>query len=193
MALFKKTSPRRNQVRRNIGTERSLRLSRLADADAVVSLLLWLVFIALCVAVLSFRIVQQGQYMTLAALAVLTVLLAVGAGFYVSHYQPRLVRNHARAVALVVIFVVLLMVAKLGSLSSSDARWGPSWGTGTAVLTAIILVIAYDQRFALGVSALYCVFAVLAVGPWPDSGFRLQGIGLFLTMFSGAAVCCLSL
>lgn len=193
MALFKKTSPRRNQVRRNIGTERSLRLSRLADADAVVSLLLWLVFIALCVAVLSFRIVQQGQYMTLAALAVLTVLLAVGAGFYVSHYQPRLVRNHARAVALVVIFVVLLMVAKLGSLSSSDARWGPSWGTGTAVLTAIILVIAYDQRFALGVSALYCVFAVLAVGPWPDSGFRLQGIGLFLTMFSGAAVCCFSL
>jgi putative nucleotidyltransferase with HDIG domain len=60
------------------------------------------------------------------------------------------------------------------------------WATGTAVTAAIILAIAYNQRFALGMSIFYCVFASLAVG-------ASAGIGLFLTMAAGAVTCCFSL
>ena len=193
MALLRKTSPRRDQVRRNIGAERSLWDSRLADADVIISLLLWLTFVALCIGVLSFGLAQQGRYRALAASSVIVVFSAIGGGLYVGHYQPRLLRNHAKAFALVVMFPALLAVTKLGSLSSGNALWGLGWGVGTAILTSIILVIAYDQRFAIGMSALYCILAALAVGPKPDQAFQLQGMRLFLTMICGAAVCCFTL
>jgi putative nucleotidyltransferase with HDIG domain len=193
MALFRRTSPRRDQVRRSISSERSSWIWRLADADIVISLLLWLLFVIGCIVVLSFGLFQQGRYRALAALSTIVLLLAVGAGFYVHHWQPRVLRNHMRAFVLVCLFILLLAIARLGALSSHGALWGPSWGTGTAVLMAIVLAIAYDQRFATGMSALYCVFAVLAVGPRPEQGLQLQGIGLFLTTYSGAAICCFSL
>ncbi len=194
MAFFRrKTSPRRNQVRRTIGNEPSWWGSLHADAGVAVSLLLWLVFVALCFVVLSFGVAPQGRHRALAGLAVLNALMAVGAAFYICHYQPRLLRNHARAFALVVVALSLLAVAKICSLSSGEALWGPSWGTGTAVLFAIILVIAYDQRFAVGMGALYCVLATLAVGSKHEQALPIQGIGLFLTMISGAGACCFSL
>jgi len=193
MAFLKKTSPRRDQVRRNIGTESSLKLSRLLDADVVISLLLWLVFVVLCILVLSFGLTQQGRYRAVAAVSVMTVLLAIGGGLYTYHYQYRMVRNHAKALALVILIPALLAVTKLGSLSSGDALWGLSWGVGTAAMMAIILAIAYDQRYAVGMSVLYCVLAALAVGPKPEPAFQLQGIRLFLTMVTGAATCCFSL
>ena len=193
MALFRKTSPRRNQVRRSIASERSLKFPRLADADIVVSLLLWAAFAVLSAGILSFGLTQQARYRALAALCVVCVLLAIGAAFYIGHYERRLIRNHVRAAALVALFVLLVGAAKLGVLSRGDALWAPAWGTGTAVLVAIVLVIAYDQRFALGMAALYCVLATLAVGARPDEGFQLQGIGLFLTTMAGASTCCFSL
>lgn len=193
MSLLKKTSPRRDQVRRNIGVERSLWFSQWMDADAIISALLWLIFVLLCIGVLSFGLAQQGRYRSLAASAVVVLFAATGAGLYVYHYEYRLLHNHARALALVVLFPTLLAVTKLGSLSSGEALWGLGWGVGTAILTSIILVIAYDQRFAIGMSALYCVLASLAVGPKPDQSFQLQGMRLFLTMLIGSAVCCFTL
>ena len=192
MALLKKTSPRRNQVRRTIG-ERSLKGSRSADADVILSLLMWLLFVVVCFGVLSFGLTQQGRYRAMGALAVLNLLLAAGAGLYIYHYQRRMLRNHARAIVLVSLFLLFLAAAKIGSLAGDETLWAPSWGTGTAVLVAIVLVIAYDQRFAVGMSAFYCVLVTLAVGPRQDTGFQLQGIGLFLTTISGAATCCFAL
>jgi putative nucleotidyltransferase with HDIG domain len=190
MAFLRKTSPRRNQVRRTIGAERSLKLSRLVDADVLISLLLWLMFVTLCIGVLAFGHAREGRYRAMAASSLVILLLAIGAGLYTYHYQYRVLRNHARSFALVVLFPALLAVAKLGSLSSGGALWGQVWGVGTAVLAAIVLVIAYDQRYAIGMSALYCVLASLAVSPKPD---QLQGMRLFLTMITGAATCCFSL
>ena len=193
MGLFKKTNPRRNQVRRNVTAKRPVKMSSLLNADVVVSLLLWLLFAVTCTAILSFEFVGQGRYLALVALLVVVVLLSVGAAFYTCHYQRRILHNHARAVALVVVLLVLLGAAKVGVLSSGAARWGSSWPTGTAVVAAIVLVIAYDQRFAIGISTLYCILACLAVGPSLEGRFQLQGIGLLMTMSAGAAVCCFSL
>ncbi len=193
MGLFKKTNPRRDQVRRNVPTGRSVKISSLLTADVIVSLLLWLLFVVACTAILSFEFFEQGRYMALVALLVVIVFISVGAGFYAYHYQRRIIHNHARASALIAVLLVLLGAAKVGVLSSGTAGWGSGWGTGTAVVAAIVLVIAYDQRFAIGMSTLYCVLVCLALGPRFDGGFQLQGIGLLMTMASGAAVCCFSL
>ncbi len=193
MALFKKTNPRRDQVRRNITAGRSVRVTALISTDVVISALLWVVFVLACTAILSFEFVAQSRYIALAALLVVVVAIAVGAGFYTHHYQSRIIHNHARAMALIGVFLFLLGATKVGVLSWGGSDWGASWATGTAIVAAIVLVIAYDQRFAVGVSTLYCVLACLAVGPRVEDGFRLQGIGLLLTLVSGAAICCFAL
>jgi len=193
MGLFKKTNPRRDQVRRNITVGRSVKFSALVSTDVVISAGLWLLFVLACTGILSFEFIAQGRYAVLAALLVVVVSISVGAGFYTYHYQARLVHNHARALALIGVLLVLLGATRVGVLSSGVSHWGASWGTATAVVAAIVLVIAYDQRFAVGMSMLYCVLACLAVGPRLEGGFQLQGIGLLLTMASGAAICCFSL
>jgi len=193
MTLFRRTNPRRDQVRRNISGDRPQWIGRLADTDLLIALLLWLLFVVGCIGSLSLGLIAQKGYRAMAALSVMVVLLTTGASFYVYRWRPRAPRSHVRGAALVCLYILLLAGARLGALSSGGAVWGPAWGTGTAVLSAIVLAIAYDQRFATGMGALYCILAVLAVGSRPDQGFQLQGIGLFLTMFTGAAVSCFSL
>jgi cyclic-di-AMP phosphodiesterase PgpH len=188
MALFKKTSPRRTLVRRTITAGRSLKLAQLASPDVLISALLWLLFVVGCSVVLSLQLTSLGgRFPAQVSLLAVVLTISFGAAVYIYHYQHRLIRNHARAVALVIVFLLLLAATKIGVLTSSPTGWQASWGTGTAVLAAIVLVISYDQRFAIGMGAFYCVLACLAVGPQPQDGFRLQGIGLFLTMAAGVA------
>jgi putative nucleotidyltransferase with HDIG domain len=193
MTLFKRVTPRRTLVRRTIATGRSLKLSELANADVLVSALLWVLFVVGCIVILSFELAHEGKFRAVIALSAVVLSISIAAAIYICHYQERLVRNHARAVALVAVFLLLLAATKLGVFSSGPSHWVPSWGTGTAIVAAIILVIAYDQRFAVGMGTIYCMLACLAVGPRTEYGFQLQGIGLFLTMVSGVATCCFSL
>jgi putative nucleotidyltransferase with HDIG domain len=151
MWFFKKTSPRRSQVRKSITADRFSQISRFANADVIGSVLLGLLFVALCVPILSFKPVRKAGYLELISITVVVVLISVAA-------------------------------AKLGALLPNQI----SWTTGTAITAAIILSIAYDQRFAVGMSVFYCLFACFAVGPKTD-------INLFLTMAAGVFTCCLSL
>jgi putative nucleotidyltransferase with HDIG domain len=52
------------------------------------------------------------------------------------------------------------------------------------------MAIAYDQRFAIGMSTFFCLFACLAVGPMES---KLADINLFITMIAGAITCCFCL
>jgi len=182
MWFLKKTSPRRNQVRRSITAERFSQISRLADADTIISVLLWLAFVVLCILVLSFEPIRQAGYRGLIPIAAIVVLIALAAGFYIAHYQRRIIKNHVRASALAGLFILLLATAKTGTLLANQT----CWATGTAIAAAIILAIAYDQRFAIGMSIFYCLFACFAAGHKAD-------INLFLTMSAGAITCCFSL
>lgn len=194
MVFFKKTNPRRSRVRQNISLGHSFKNSALLNTDVTISVLLWMLFVVAATVILSFEIVQQRRYHAVVALLAVVGSIAAGGALYVYHYQSRVLHNHSRALALVVVFLVLLGVTKMGVVSGGAAPWAPSWATGTAVVAAIILVIAYDQRFAFGMSAVYCLFASLAVGPRQDGlGFQLQGIGLLLTMICGVATCCFCL
>jgi hypothetical protein len=187
--LGKKTSPRRSQVRKNMAAERLSQISRLANADFLGSLLLWLLFVVLCIPVVSLELIpkpgSEGElfhFPHVIPLAVMISLISVAAAFYIYRYQGRIIRNRTRALAIVGLFIVLLGTTKLGVLLTGHI-W---WATGSAVTAAIILTIAYNQRFAIGMSIFYCVFAYFASG-------AEAGINLFLTMAAGAVACCFSL
>jgi len=182
MWFFKKTSPRRSQVRKNITAERFLQISRFANTDSLISALLWLLFVVLCIPVISLELIKQANYLGLMSKALIVVLLSLGAAFYIHRYQGRIIKNHARALALVGLFILLLITTKLGVLSTEHTFWV----TGTAVTAAIILMIAYDQRFAIGMSIFYCLFACLAAEPKTD----IDLLFLFLIMTAGAITCC---
>jgi putative nucleotidyltransferase with HDIG domain len=59
--------------------------------------------------------------------------------------------------------------------------------TGWAVTSAIILTIAYNQRFAIGMTFFFCVLASFA------ASIDFPHINLFLTMMVGSVTCCFAL
>ena len=182
MGFFKKTSPRRSQVRRNITAERFLQISRFVNTDNLISAMLWLLFVTLTVFIISFDQIRQKNYLNLLPITVVVVLISSATSFYIHHYQKRIIKKHARAFVLASMFILLLGTTKLGSLLTGQN----SWATGTAVAAAIILTIAYDQRFALGMSIFYTILASFVIETQTD-------ISLFLTMSAGALTCCFSL
>ncbi|MHC4571183.1 MAG: HD family phosphohydrolase [Planctomycetota bacterium] len=179
---MKKTSPRRSKVREKKTIERFSQISRFADTDSLISVLLVLLFVVLCFPILSFEPIQQSRYREVVSIIVIVALISLAAGFYIHRYQKRIIKNHTRALALAGLFILLLATTKLGVLLTEHIFWA----TGSAVTTAIILAIAYDQRFAIGMSIFYCLFACFAVG-------ALTNINLFLTMAAGVFTCCFSL
>lgn len=186
MWFFKKANPRRSRLRKGITTERFSKLGAFVDADRLISVLLAILFILLCIPILSFELIQMGRYRQIIPITVIVVLISLAVGFYIHHYQKRIVKNHARASALVGLFILLLAVTKTGTFLAAQSSWASSWATATAVAAAIILTIAYDQRFAIGMSIFYCIFAMFAVG-------TNANIALFLTMTTGVIICCFSL
>jgi len=179
MGFWKKTSPRRSQVRKNITAERFSRISELANTDFCTSVLIWLLFVVICTLILS---IPQAGIVEVAPLAVIVVLISLGGALYIHHFQKRITKNHARALVLVGLFVLLLAITRLLTLSTGETFWA----TGTAVTTAIIMTIAYNQRFAIGMSIFYAILACFAVSGQQD-------ISLFLTMCAGIFTCCFSL
>ena len=179
MKLLKKINPRRTQVRRNIAAERFSQISKFLNADVILSLLLWVLFVVLCIPIISFGLIKQ---INLLPMSIVILLISVAAGVYIKHYQKRIISNHTRALALVGLFILLLATTKMGTVLSNQTFWA----TGTAVAAAIILTISYDQRFAIGMSLFYCLFAYFA----SDTS---EGINLFLAMVAGAITCCFSL
>jgi len=180
--FWKKTSPRRDQVRKIIAGEHLSQITRLANTDILSSVLLWLLFVVVCAPILSYELIRQATYLEVISLTVAVAVVCLAAVSYIHHYQRRIVRNRTRALALAGLFILLLATTKLGVLLTEHI-W---WATGTAVAAAIILTIAYDQRFAIGMSIFYCVFACFATGP-------AANINLFLTMSAGVITCCFSL
>ncbi len=194
MRFFKKINPRRSQLRKNISAERFSRISQLADTDVIISLLLWLFFVLLCIPALSLELILQANYRALLSVSVIILLICIAAGLYIRNFQKRIIKNHVRALALGSLFLTLLAATKLGMLLTRN----DTWATGTACITAIILAITYNQRFAIGMSIFYCLFACFAAAPSTMltesiTSYQPANINLFLTMLAGAITFCLSL
>jgi hypothetical protein len=179
----RKLGARRRQLRESISVDRAWQISRVIESGIIGSLAILIMFAGGAVvllgleagpAVLGWK--SPGQ---IVALACIVVLVCLGAAVYIYHYERRIVTNYARGIALGGLFILLLGIAKLGLFFS---QW-IYLATGTAITSAIILTIAYNQRFALAMSAFYSVLVCLAVQ-------RIADMELYLTMMAGVTACC---
>jgi putative nucleotidyltransferase with HDIG domain len=182
--FLKKLSPRRTKLRQSIAAERAAKLRRFSAPHIVKSSLIWLLFTILAILILAVEFKRQIMLVPTMAAVAGVILVSVAAAFYIRHYQGRIIKNHARATALAILFAMLLAVARGGFALTGHT----CWGTGTAAVAAIILSIAYDQRFAIGMSMFYCVLAAFAVSADGNADIRP-----FLIMTATSYTCCLSL
>jgi putative nucleotidyltransferase with HDIG domain len=114
-------------------------------------------------------------------LAVIVILLTVLLCAYIAKYQPRIVRNHARAVAIAVMLILMLLLPVLAGIGNSSLYL---FGLAPTILVAMILTIAYDQRFALGVATVHAALVTLALD---------ADINFFLILLAGVVTCCFML
>ena len=100
------------------------------------------------------------------------LVTAILAG-YVRWSQPRVVRNHARGAAIATLLLAMLLLAELAAIGT-----GPLYlfGLAPTILVAMILSIAYDRRFAMGVAAMHALLVTIALD---------QGAGFFLILYVG--------
>ncbi len=108
-------------------------------------------------------------------LAGLLSLLIAG---YIAWFQPKVLRNHARALGIVLLLLSCLLLAQLAGVGT-----GPLFifGLAPTILVAMILAIAYDRRFALGLGLMHGLMVTVALN---------QTMGFFLILACGVAVCC---
>jgi putative nucleotidyltransferase with HDIG domain len=105
---------------------------------------------------------------------IVTVVLAA----YIASYQPRIVRNQGRALGIAALMLSMLLLAQLTGLGN-----GPLYLLGVAptLLVAMILTIAYEQRFAVGVACMHGMLATVALQ---------QTITFFIVIWIGCLCAC---
>jgi len=194
MARKKKISPRRRQVRDTLSSERLGRVDRLINSRLPGQVLVLVVFVAATTVLLSALPAAEGTYLgrwraveDIAAMALIVALIGLGLAVYVHHFQPRILARPTRMLALAGLFVLLLGITKIGALYHQETYLA----TGMAVTCAIILTIAYDQRFALGMVVFYSVLAALVLSGAGRT--QMATVVQWLTMLAGAVPCCFAL
>ena len=192
MVLKKKISARRQQFRDNISAERFTKVKVFLNSSMPMALLILVTFIVATSAVLSID-TSEGlfpniwkSWSEILALTGIVVLVCLGAALYIHHYHYRIVQKPSRAIALSGLFLVLLVLTKAGSLlhqQQAVLHEQVYLATGSAVTSAIILTIAYNQRFALGMSLFFSMLACFAAEGHAS-------VELFMTMMAGVVTCC---
>jgi len=109
----------------------------------------------------------------------MALILTTAGALYITFMSqvPKQLKRLRIAWALCGLLLVTLVTAKLVVSLAPQTMY--LMGISPTLITAIILVIAYNQRFALGVSALHGLFVTLTLG---------QNIDFFLTLLAGVAV-----
>lgn len=105
-----------------------------------------------------------------------TLLVTLTMAAYVAAFQPRAVKNYARGGAIAGLLLSMLLLATLAGIGN-----GPIYlfGTGPTLLTAMILAIAYDRRFAMGIASLHGLLVTIALD---------QSAAFFLVLWIGVLV-----
>ncbi len=180
----KKSSPRGQRVKDTMSAERFEQLRRLLNSNRPYAIAWLAVFILLSTLILSVNASNTffermwKPIPEIIAIAVVVCLLSVGTAIYTHHFHPFLTSRISRILTIEGLFVLLLAITRLISLEPRQTYLA----VGPAVACAIVMTIAYDQRFALGLSSFFCVMACFAVG-------KTATVELFLTMMAGTVTC----
>jgi cyclic-di-AMP phosphodiesterase PgpH len=124
------------------------------------------------------KTLDAGWAQQISGTALTVVILTLLLSAYVARFQPRIVRNHLRGLALAGLMVSMLLLSALAGIGSSSLH---VFGVAPTLLVGIILTIAYDQRFALGVGSIQAVLVSLALN---------HSVSYFLILLVGLVVAC---
>lgn len=119
-----------------------------------------------------------GRWLERLGLFGAVLLLTFALCGYIVAYQARIVRNHARGAGIAALLLSMLLLAQLAGLGSSELHL---FAVGPTVLVAMIVAIAYDQRFALGVGGIHAVLVTLGLG---------ESLSFFMVLWLGVMVAC---
>jgi cyclic-di-AMP phosphodiesterase PgpH len=129
-------------------------------------------------------LLRQRNLLNQLGTAVVILLVVIGLAAYIVSYNPRITRDPTRSTMLA---GLLLLVVALSRLVDRFQGFGSDLPAEACVffivIAAALLTIAYDQRFAFGVSAALTVLTSVAVSGNPSLFF-----GLFLTYMTAAGV-----
>ncbi|HPS55118.1 MAG TPA: HDIG domain-containing protein [Sedimentisphaerales bacterium] len=182
MRFSKKTNPRRDQLHKNMVADKFLKVCQFITLDFLMSMLITISFVVACVLILSFEFTDKKSYIQMLPLVVIISEITITISLYVFNYQKRVIKNHARALAMSIFFLMLVAITKFGVLMTDRE----AWAIGSAVAASIILAICYNQRFAISMTIFFCLIGFLAVGI--DASMKV-----FFAMLAGAVTCGFSL
>ena len=122
--------------------------------------------------------VRDSAWQQRLGIALSALLLTVTLGAYVAHFQPKVVKNHARGIAIAALLLSMLLLAELAGLGT-----GPTYFFAVAptLLVGMILSIAYDQRFAVGIAVMHAMLVTIGLD---------QRVGFMLIIWVGVLCAC---
>lgn len=123
----------------------------------------------------------SGRWKYRAGLAGVALILTILLSSYVARYQARCLRNHTRGFAIVALLLSMLLLTQLAGIGTSSLY---IFGIAPTILAAMILTVAYDQRFALGVASIHTLIVTACLD---------QGLGFFLIAWVGVLTACYAL
>lgn len=124
---------------------------------------------------------DRAAIATRAGTAGLVLIVTAVLSAYIGTYQPRIIRNRSRAIAIACLLLAMLLLSQLAGIGSGQLYL---FGTAPVVLCGMILALAYDRRFAIGVATILGLLVTHALN---------QGISYFLILFTGVVTACLLL
>ena len=169
-----------------MAAERLSKIGVVINSGIPMAILILGSFVGICSVLLSIRIsddfIGWKSINEIISLIVIVLFIASGIALYIHHYQPRIIKNYTRAFALAGLFILLIASTRLASFFHNRFYLA----IGTVILCAIVLTIAYNQRFAMGLSIFYAILTYFAADSDAD-------MALFMTMMAGIFSCCFAL
>ncbi|MBN2842319.1 MAG: HDIG domain-containing protein, partial [Sedimentisphaerales bacterium] len=152
------------------------------DSGAPVSILFLLIFSFLMALVMGLgsvsgeaRLFWQFHSLDYFAIEyVLMLILSLGFALYALANEPQLIKRHLRSFH--ILFNMLVMVLTVRFIVYQE--WSPYLICVPVMITGISMTIAYNQRFALGISGYLILLAMLAMAD-SISDYQ-QGLGVLL-------------
>lgn len=117
-------------------------------------------------------------------LAGLVLIVTFGLAAYTLTYQGRVFQNPGRALGLAVLCLLMILFSRLNERLQLSWDAPVEFSVAYVVMAAMLLAIAYNQRFAFGVSGVLALLVTLA---------SRGDITLFLTLMAACGVAVFSL
>lgn len=124
-------------------------------------------------------VLRQQLLQQQAGLSGLVLIVTFGLAAYTLSYQNRIFQNRGRALGLAVLCLLIVLLSRLTERLHLAWDAPVEFSVAYLVMAAMLLVIAYNQRFAFGVCGVLAILVTLA---------SRSNIELFLTLMAACGV-----